>query len=97
MYGASYLGIAKWAMAADAGPDLAAVVVAVASFDARSQTYHGDSFSLELALGCGISTSSTTSTAQCAAFWTCTRPLNGALRSPWSFKGRSLRSHTATG
>lgn len=51
MYGASYLGIAKWAIAADAGADLAAVVVAVASSDPRGQTYHGDSFSLELALG----------------------------------------------
>ena len=51
IYGASYLGIAQWAMAADAGPDLAAAVVAVASSDPRSQTYHGDSFSLELALG----------------------------------------------
>ena len=51
MYGASYLGIAKWAIAADAGPDLAAVVVAASSSDPRSQTYHGNSFSLELALG----------------------------------------------
>jgi uncharacterized protein len=50
MYGASYLGIATWAIAADGGPDLAAVVVAAASSDPRGQTYHGDSFSLELAL-----------------------------------------------
>lgn len=49
--GTSYLGIAKWAMAADAGPDLAAVVVAASSSDPRGQTYHGDAFSLELALG----------------------------------------------
>jgi uncharacterized protein len=51
VYGASYLGIANWAMAADGGPDLAAVVVAAASSDPWSQTYHGDGFSLELALG----------------------------------------------
>ena len=51
MFGASYLGIATWAAAADAGPDLAAIVVATSSSDPRGQSYHGDSFSLELALG----------------------------------------------
>lgn len=49
--GASYLGIAQWAIAAAAGPGLAAVAGAVTSSDPRSQTYPGDSFSLELALG----------------------------------------------
>lgn len=49
--GASYLGIAQWAIAADAGPDLTAVVVTVSSSDPRSLMYLGDSFSLETALG----------------------------------------------
>ena len=49
--GASYLGIAHWAIAAAADPELAAVAGAVTSSDPRSQTYLGDSFSLELALG----------------------------------------------
>jgi uncharacterized protein len=49
--GASYLGITQWALAADAGPDLAVMAVAASSSDPRGQTYHGDTFSLELALG----------------------------------------------
>jgi putative CocE/NonD family hydrolase len=49
--GASYLGITQWALAADAGPDLAAVVAAVTSSDPRSRTYPGDGFALELTLG----------------------------------------------
>src|SRR5260370_876816 len=48
--GASYLGIAQWAIAT-AGAELAVVVGAVTSSDPRGQTYLGDSFSLELALG----------------------------------------------
>ena len=48
--GASYLGIAQWAIAAAADPGLAAVAGAVTSSDPRCQTYLGDSFSLELAL-----------------------------------------------
>jgi putative CocE/NonD family hydrolase len=48
--GASYLGITQWALAAHAGPDLAAVVAAVTSSDPRSETYPGDGLALELAL-----------------------------------------------
>jgi uncharacterized protein len=49
--GASYLGITQWALAADAGPDLAVMAVAASTSDPRGQTYHGDAYSLELALG----------------------------------------------
>jgi uncharacterized protein len=49
--GASYLGITQWALAADAGPDLAAVAAVVTSSDPRSQMYPGDGFGLEMALG----------------------------------------------
>src|SRR5262249_1202947 len=45
------ISVSRNGIAADAGPDLAAVVIAAASSAPRSQTYHGDSFSLELALG----------------------------------------------
>jgi predicted acyl esterase len=48
--GASYLGITQWALAAGAGPDLAAVVAAVTSSDPRAETYPGDGLALELAL-----------------------------------------------
>ena len=49
--GASYLGITQWALAADAGPDLAVMAIAASTSDPHGQTYHGDSYSLELALG----------------------------------------------
>jgi putative CocE/NonD family hydrolase len=49
--GASYLGIAQWALAAEAGPDLAALVGAVTASDPHIQIYPGGGFSLELALG----------------------------------------------
>jgi len=49
--GASYLGIAQWAMAADAGPDLAAMVGTVTASNPHAHIYQGGAFSLELALG----------------------------------------------
>jgi uncharacterized protein len=49
--GASYLGITQWALAADAGPDLAALAAVVTSSDPRNQMYPGDGFGLEMALG----------------------------------------------
>jgi uncharacterized protein len=48
--GASYLGISQWALAKDAGPDLAVMAIAASTSDPHDQTYHGDSYSLELAL-----------------------------------------------
>jgi hypothetical protein len=48
--GPSYLGMVQWAIAADAGPDLAAMATQVTTSDFRTPFYAGESFSLETAL-----------------------------------------------
>ena len=47
--GPSYLGMAQWAIAADAGPDLKAIAVQVTTADYRAPFYPGGSFSLDTA------------------------------------------------
>jgi putative CocE/NonD family hydrolase len=48
--GPSYLGMTQWAIAADAGNDLAAIAAQVTTADFRAAFYAGGSFSLETAL-----------------------------------------------
>jgi len=48
--GPSYLGMVQWAIAADAGPDLAAMATQVTTADFRAPFYPGGSFSLETSL-----------------------------------------------
>ena len=45
--GPSYLGLVQWALAADAGDDLAAMAIQVSASEFHSQTYAGGSVSLE--------------------------------------------------
>ena len=52
-HGPSYLGLTQWALAADAGPELAAMSLQVTASEFRNQTYAGESFSLENALSWG--------------------------------------------
>jgi putative CocE/NonD family hydrolase len=49
MIGASYLGLVQWAVAADAGEDLAALAIQVSASQFYGQAYAGGSFSLETA------------------------------------------------
>jgi putative CocE/NonD family hydrolase len=46
-FGQSYLGLVQWALAADAGDDLAAMAVQVSASEFHGQTYAGGSVSLE--------------------------------------------------
>jgi uncharacterized protein len=48
--GPSYLGMTQWAIAAEAGDDLAAIAAQVTTADFRAAFYAGGSFSLETAL-----------------------------------------------
>jgi len=48
--GPSYLGMTQWAIAADAGDELAAIAAQVTTADFRAAFYPGGSFSLETAL-----------------------------------------------
>jgi len=48
--GPSYLGMTQWAIAADAGEELAAIAAQVTTADFRAPFYPGGSFSLETAL-----------------------------------------------
>ncbi len=48
--GASYLGYVQWAIASEAGPELKALAIQVSTAEFRSQTYPGESFSLDTAL-----------------------------------------------
>jgi putative CocE/NonD family hydrolase len=48
--GPSYLGMTQWAIAADAGEELAAIAAQVTTADFRTSFYPGGSFSLETAL-----------------------------------------------
>jgi uncharacterized protein len=48
--GPSYLGMTQWAIAADAGEELAAIAVQVTTADFRAPFYPGGSFSLDTAL-----------------------------------------------
>jgi uncharacterized protein len=50
MLGPSYLGFVQWAIAAEAGPELKAMVTHVTSSNMRSSMYSGGSFWLETAL-----------------------------------------------
>jgi hypothetical protein len=50
MFGASYQGFVQWAVAADAGPDLAAMVAVVTASTTRDSTYAGGAFSLDTVL-----------------------------------------------
>ncbi|MEW2356627.1 CocE/NonD family hydrolase [Spirillospora sp. NPDC029432] len=50
MYGASYLGYAAWALAAEAGPELKAMAVQVTASSFRDAAYVGGSFALESTL-----------------------------------------------
>jgi uncharacterized protein len=45
--GPSYLGLVQWAIAADAGPELKAIAVQIATSDLRAPIYQGGAFSLE--------------------------------------------------
>lgn len=47
MIGPSYLGLVQWAVAADAGDDLAALAIGVSASQFHGQTYAGGSLSLE--------------------------------------------------
>jgi putative CocE/NonD family hydrolase len=49
MIGASYLGLVQWAVAPEAGDDLAALSIQVSASQFHGQTYAGGSFSLETA------------------------------------------------
>jgi putative CocE/NonD family hydrolase len=51
MVGASYLGFVQWAIAADAGPELKAIVPQITTSDCSHFRYQGGSFSLENSLG----------------------------------------------
>ncbi|MFI5484392.1 CocE/NonD family hydrolase [Micromonospora echinaurantiaca] len=50
MFGASYQGFVQWALAADAGDDLRAMVAVVTASATRDSTYAGDSFALDTVL-----------------------------------------------
>ena len=50
MFGVSYQGFAQWAVAADAGADLSAMVAVVTASTTRDCTYAGESFSLDTVL-----------------------------------------------
>ncbi|HEX8976981.1 MAG TPA: CocE/NonD family hydrolase [Solirubrobacteraceae bacterium] len=47
MMGPSYLGLVQWALAADAGPDLAALAIQVSASQFYDQTYAGGGIALE--------------------------------------------------
>jgi putative CocE/NonD family hydrolase len=47
MFGPSYLGLAQWAVAADAGDDLAALAIQVSASQFYDQTYAGGALALE--------------------------------------------------
>jgi len=49
--GPSYLGIAQWALAPEAGPELRAMAPSITASEFRSHTYGGEAFSLESAVG----------------------------------------------
>jgi putative CocE/NonD family hydrolase len=49
-YGASYLGYSSWAIAADAGPELKAMAMAVSASQFRDAAYVGKAFALESTL-----------------------------------------------
>jgi uncharacterized protein len=49
-FGPSYVGFTQWAVAAEAGPDLKAMVPVVTAADFRHSTYAGGSFSLDTVL-----------------------------------------------
>jgi putative CocE/NonD family hydrolase len=51
MVGASYLGFVQWAIAADAGPELKAIVPQVTTSDCSHFRYQGGSYTLESSLG----------------------------------------------
>ncbi|MET8530042.1 CocE/NonD family hydrolase [Micromonospora sp. NPDC005172] len=50
MFGVSYQGFAQWALAADAGEDLRAMVAVVTASATRDSTYAGESFALDTVL-----------------------------------------------
>ncbi|MFG1885142.1 CocE/NonD family hydrolase [Micromonospora sp. NPDC049102] len=50
MFGVSYQGFAQWALAADAGQDLRAMVAVVTASATRDSTYAGESFALDTVL-----------------------------------------------
>jgi putative CocE/NonD family hydrolase len=50
MFGASYLGFVQWAIAADAGDELKAMVAVVTASQTRDSTYAGGAFSLDTVL-----------------------------------------------
>ncbi|MDO3704772.1 CocE/NonD family hydrolase [Micromonospora sp. C28SCA-DRY-2] len=50
MFGASYQGFVQWALAADAGDELRAMVAVVTASATRDSTYAGDSFALDTVL-----------------------------------------------
>jgi putative CocE/NonD family hydrolase len=50
MFGASYLGFVQWAIAADAGDELKAMVAVVTASQMRDSTYAGGAFSLDTVL-----------------------------------------------
>jgi hypothetical protein len=50
MFGASYLGFVQWAIAADAGDELKAMVAVVSASQTRDSTYSGGAFSLDTVL-----------------------------------------------
>ncbi len=51
MVGASYLGFVQWAVAADAGPELKALVPQITTADFNHFRYQGGSYTLESSLG----------------------------------------------
>ncbi|MEU4567383.1 CocE/NonD family hydrolase [Micromonospora sp. NPDC023956] len=50
MFGASYQGFVQWALAAEAGDELRALVAVVTASSTRDSTYAGESFSLDTVL-----------------------------------------------
>jgi hypothetical protein len=50
MFGASYLGFVQWAIAADAGDELAAMVAVASASQTRESTYTGGAFALDTVL-----------------------------------------------
>ncbi|MFD6756835.1 CocE/NonD family hydrolase [Micromonospora gifhornensis] len=50
MFGASYQGFVQWALAADAGEDLRAMVAVATASTTRDSTYAGESFALDTVL-----------------------------------------------
>jgi putative CocE/NonD family hydrolase len=51
MVGASYLGFVQWAIASDAPPELAALVIQIAPHEFRTVTYPGGGFALDTTVG----------------------------------------------